>query len=111
MIDQPAGRRIDGELQPGIVERLLDVGFGRVHREANTSARWSVRMGSPARSMTPWSCIRQLESMETMVDAPVFWMESILVRAMAPETSGNLTENVPPKPQHSSATSISASVR
>ncbi len=41
--------------------------------------------------------------METTVDAPVFWMESILVRAMAPDTSGNLTENVPPKPQHSSA--------
>ncbi len=58
--------------------------------------------------MTPWSCIRQLESMETTVEAPVFWMESILVRAMAPETSGNLIENVPPKPQHSSAASISA---
>ncbi len=29
-------------------------------------------------------------------------MESILVRAIAPETSGNLTENVPPNPQHSS---------
>ncbi len=38
-------------------------------------------------------------------------MESILVRAMAPDTSGNLMENVPPKPQHSSAAPISASVR
>ena len=41
------------------------------------------------------------------MDAPVFWMDSILVRAIAPETSGNLIENVPPKPQHSSAAPIS----
>ena len=111
MIDQAAGGGVDGKLQTRIVDGLLNFCFRRVHCDARTSARCSVRMGRPARSMTPCSCIRQLESMETTVDAPVFWMESILVRAMAPETSGNLMENVPPKPQHSSAASISASVR
>jgi len=45
------------------------------------------------------------------VPASVFRMESILVRAMEPETSGNLMENVPPKPQHSSAASISCNVK
>ena len=36
----------------------------------------------------PAICIRQLESTQTTVLAPVRTMESILVRAMAPETSG-----------------------
>src|SRR5665213_681345 len=72
MIDQTAGSSVDRELQTRIVDRLPNARFGGVHCEARTSARCMVRMGRPARSMTPWSCIRQLESMETTVDAPVF---------------------------------------
>ncbi len=70
-----------------------------------------VRIFDPARESAPWICIRQLESSDTTVLAPVCWMASILVRAMAPESSGNFTENVPPNPQHSSAGSISRSSR
>src|ERR1019366_49261 len=65
-----------------------------------------VRTGSAARERAPCICIRQLESTLTTVLAPVRTMESILVPAMPPEISGNLTENVPPKPQHSSAASV-----
>src|SRR3984957_5405266 len=110
MVDQTSSGSLNGKLKPRIVKGLLNVRLGSFHLEASTSAKCNVRIGRPARSMTPWSCIKQLESIETTVDAPVFWMESILVRAMAPETSGNLMENVPPKPQHSSAAPISASV-
>ena len=62
-----------------------------------------VRIADPARESAPWICIRQLGSSDTTVRAPVRSMASILVRAMAPESSANFTENVPPKPQHSSA--------
>ena len=74
MIDQAASGGVDRELQTRIVEGLLECSASRrsVHREARTSARCRVRIGRPARSMTPCNCIRQLESMETTVDAPVF---------------------------------------
>ena len=43
--------------------------------------------------------MRQLGSSETTVLAPVFSMASILVRAIAPDSSANFTENVPPNLQ------------
>ena len=49
--------------------------------------------------------------METTVPASVLRIDSILERAIPPDTSGNFTEKVPPNPQHSSAASISRSVR
>src|SRR5579863_5497514 len=72
MIDQAAGSCIDCQLQPGIVDGLLNLGFRNLHWAASTSAKCIVRMGRPARSITPCSCMRQLESIETTVDAPVF---------------------------------------
>src|SRR5690349_5841913 len=80
---------------------------GHGQRLARTSARCRVRIVDPARDRAPWICMRQLGSRDTTARAPVLWIASILVRAMAPDTSANLTEKVPPKPQHSSAGIIS----
>src|SRR5262249_20281321 len=93
-VGEAGGCRIDRLLKPRIGERRLNL--RELHRDARTSARCIVWIFDPARLSAPWSCMRQLESIETTVSAPVRRIESILVRAIAPETSGNLTENVPP---------------
>ena len=63
-----------------------------------------VRMGRPGAREGALNLHQAARSRcDTTRRAPVRTMASILVRAMAPDSSANFTENVPPKPQHSSA--------
>ena len=50
----------------------------------------------------PCMCIRHDESGPVMYSAPVAMWRSILSSPMRFDTSGSSTENIPPKPQHSS---------
>ena len=54
-----------------------------------------MRNGAPIRESAPWICIRQLESIDTTVRAPVRRIESILSRTMLPDTSSNFTKKCP----------------
>jgi hypothetical protein len=53
--------------------------------------------------------MRQLESFEMTRSAPVSRIDAHLTSPIAVEISGNFTENVPPNPQHVSASFISMS--
>ena len=52
--------------------------------------------------MIPCMCIRHDESAPVMYSAPVSMCRRTLARPMATETAFSSTENIPPKPQHSS---------
>src|ERR1043166_2769550 len=79
------------------------------HDCASTSARSIVFSFLPWRSSNPWSCIRQLESFETMYSAPVSSAEAHLTSPIAVEIMGNFAANVRPKPEQISASFISMS--
>ena len=61
-LDQPAMAQVAGD-DPGLGEEILDV---RGHRCARISARWRVLIGLPWRLSRPCTCMRQLESFDTM---------------------------------------------
>src|ERR687894_294929 len=70
---------------------------------------WYTRVSCPVRFNLPSRCIRQLESHETRVSAPLFTKAFIFSSAIAVETSGIFTAKVPPNPQQSSSFSQSRS--
>src|SRR5918993_500659 len=86
----PAGRLLRLHLQPPF--------FG-----SSTWARCRTRVSCPVRCRRPLRCIRQLESPEIRVSAPLFSRAFISSSAIAVETAGILTEKVPPNPQQSSS--------
>ena len=53
--------------------------------------------------------IRQPRSPASRAPAPVLFTAAVLSRTMAVEMSGYLTQKVPPKPQHTSASGNSVS--
>ena len=77
---------------------------------ASTSATWRTSTGLPSRESRPAMFIRQPRSPASSAPAPVPVTAAVLSRTMAVEMSGYLTQNVPPKPQHTSASGSSASV-
>src|SRR5215210_2994306 len=79
--------------------------------ESSIWARCNTRVSCPVRRSLPPRCIRQLESQETIVSAPLFSRAAIFSSAIAVDTSGILTENMPPNPQHNSSLSHSTSSR
>src|SRR5215211_2764508 len=79
--------------------------------ESSIWARCKTRVSCPVRRSLPPRCIRQLESQDITVSAPLFSRAAIFSSAIAVETSGILTENIPPNPQHSSSFSHSRSSR
>src|SRR5262249_32188530 len=83
----------------------------RFHDCASTSAKWIVLTLLPWRDSRPCTCIRQLESFETIYSAPVSKAEAHLTSPIAVEIIGNLAAKVPPNPQQTSASFISTSSR
>src|ERR1700688_2515181 len=74
----------------------------RFYRDANTSARCRVSIFAPARLNPPPICIRHPQSFATTTSAPLSLIRAILSSSIEAEICGNFTENIPPKPQHSS---------
>ena len=79
-------------------------GFGmRTHDcELRISTMWMVLIGSRSWSMMPCWCIRHEASAPVMYSAPVAMWRRTLSRPIATDTAFSSTENMPPKPQHSS---------
>ena len=74
--------------------------------------RGAPRRGEPSRFSLPAMFIRQPRSPASSVSAPVAAMcVGLLASTMALEMSGYFTQNVPPKPQQTSAPCISISSR
>ena len=94
----PVGRQAPSGV-PGLRHLVLTSDF---YLDASTSARCRVSILCPARCNPPPICIRHPQSLETTTSAPLSRMRTILSSSIAPEMCGNLTENNPPKPQHSS---------
>src|SRR5688500_13947785 len=90
---------------------VVELSFVGVHREARTSARWSVPSAALSREsrLLRWS--RQLGSHETTYSASVSRAELSFCAPMAQEIELNLAAKVPPKPQQVSASAISTSSR
>src|SRR5262249_31356657 len=97
----PGGERVDRLLAHARASALPRSASRR------TCARCSVRSGRPAFSARPATCMRQLESADTRTSGAAAVTCSSLSVPMAREICGKATENVPPKPQHCSASPIS----
>src|SRR5271165_1211753 len=102
------GLRLGTERRRGIVDRL------RPHaRLANASrstcAKCIVITRMPSLAASPERCMRQLMSPETSTSGFAARTWSSFRSPMAAEMCGNATENVPPKPQHCSASPNSTS--
>ena len=69
---------------------------------ASTSATWRTSTGLPRRDSLPAILRRQPRSPASTVSAPVAAMSAALSATILSEISGYLTQNVPPKPQHTS---------
>src|ERR671911_1390373 len=91
--------------------RLAGLHVPYLPSESSIWARCKTRVSCPVRRNLPPRCIRQLESQDIIVSAPLFFSAAIFSSAMAVETSGIFTENIPPNPQHSSSFSHSRSSR
>ena len=78
---------------------------------ASTSATWRTCTALPSRCSLPAMFIRQPRSPASSVSAPVAAMSADLSPTMAFEISGYFTQKVPPKPQQTSASGSSRSVR
>jgi len=107
------------------IDILLEVLRGDVHPEpegpspmggtsvmpASTSATWRDRVRMPSRFSFPAMLSRQPRSPASSVSAPLALMFAVFRSTMALERSGYLTQNVPPKPQQTSASGSSVSNR
>src|SRR5208283_2210069 len=96
------GLRLGRKRRGGLVDRL------RVHgrpgsASRRTCAKCLVLSAIPSRAARPARCMRQLVSPETRTSGFAARTWSSFRSPMAAETCGNATENVPPKPQHCSA--------
>src|ERR671912_2967543 len=91
--------------------RLAGLHVPYLPSESSIWARCKTRVSCPVRRSLPPRCIRQLESQDTIVSAPLFFRAAIFSSAIAVETSGIFTENMPPNPQHNSSFSRSRSSR
>src|SRR6185437_5119723 len=114
-------------LQIGIAERMARVGFegaaGRLHAPpsgspsagpatpASTSAMCRTLVRSPARSSLPAMLSRQPMSPASSVSAPEARMLPVFSSTILSEMSPYLIAKVPPKPQQTSQSRISLSVR
>ncbi len=112
------GGRVERGLARGVGERVPSDGAetgGRLSEPAHAAtpraravARCTTRGPAPTRSARPRRCTRQPGSAVTIASAPA--AEPSLSSAIATETSGWRTENVPPKPQHRSSRGSGTSV-
>src|SRR5262249_26769538 len=78
---------------------------------AKTSPTWRTSTALPSRCSLPAMFIRQPRSPASRSCASVAATFAAFFSTIALEMSGYLTQNVPPKPQHTSASRISLSVR
>src|SRR5487761_99235 len=78
---------------------------------ASTSATWRTLVLSPSRSSLPAMLSRQPMSPAMTVSAPAARMLSAFSPTILSEMSPYLIANVPPKPQHTSGSRISVTVR
>src|SRR5262249_34671062 len=115
---------LERPLQLRIVKRLrgvlLELAAARLHQAgsppiggdpvspASTSATWRTSIRDPSRDSLPAMFIRHPRSPASSTPAPLAVTLAIFLRTMSLEISGYLTQNVPPKPQHTSASFISA---
>ena len=70
---------------------------------ASTSATWRTWIALPSRDSLPAMFSRQPMSPASSRSAPVAAMSFVLSDTMRVEMSGYFTQNVPPKPQQTSA--------
>src|SRR5215210_3410873 len=91
--------------------RLAGLHVPYLPSESSIWARCKTRVSCPVRRSLPPRCIRQLESQDMIVSAPLFSRAAIFSSAIAVETSGIFTENIPPNPQHNSSFSHCRSSR
>ena len=116
LIFQPSGGGVDGKLQAGVGQGGVNF-LSRIRRtwliSGSPGPRPGAWCGSPTRPARgrPESASGSSDRAIPRCARRCVRMASILVRAMAPDSSANLTEKVPPKPQHSSAGCISRSSR
>ena len=82
---------------------------GCAAHEARISARCTGRTSMPRRWRPPPMCIRHELSQAHTAPAPLATTAASFSSSIAVETSAFLTANVPPKPQHSSASGSSTS--
>ena len=76
---------------------------------ASTSATCRTRTECPSRDSRPAMFSKQPRSPANSVSAPVATISAALSETIRVEMSGYLTQNVPPKPQHTSGSAISRS--
>src|SRR2546422_10087753 len=74
----------------------------RIHCAARISARCTARTGLLRLESPPAMCIKQLLSVAVTTSTPADSMAPIFASSIDPDSAANLTENIPPKPQHSS---------
>src|SRR5262245_28877949 len=126
-VDEAARHVLERPLQLRIMERprgiLLEFAAARLHQAgspppmggppvspASTSAMWRTSMRDPSRDSLPAMFIRHPRSPASSTSAPLAVTLAIFFFTMSLEISGYLTQKVPPKPQHTSASFISATV-
>src|SRR5690606_3871921 len=76
---------------------------------ASTSATWRTSVAAPCRFSLPAMFIRQPRSPASSMSALEVAMLAVFFSTISLEISEYLTQNVPPKPQHTSASGISFS--